>query len=1220
MDLAELKFVVITDDLERASKEVAKLGTEVSKLNKPMQDLSKESAKTNKELSKAEEAAAKAALAQLKLEQAQTKSNEATGKSTSVLERQQTILDYMATGLSKGQASYVATAIAAGALDDEIGQLITTLKQQRSLIGGDPFDKSIGLMQKLDNETRIVTEANNLFNRNLGLTEKQMIDLAREKERLIVLYGVEKRSLSGLDAEYEQIVQKSAEINRTNDARTNSMKAQIKAQNDAVKAEEYIANEMERVNRLTQSNGEITSGTNSKLIKFEQALKQSGMTAVQQTAALEKYKQSLLSIQKAGGDRQVDYLSRALGPQITDIFVGLATGQSPMMVLLQQGGQLRDQFALAGVAAKDMGAMLKTATVGMASSVRDVALAVGSAMGGAFIASGKAANEFIMNVTGAKDLLERLRYQIALADGSNGKWMKSFNILSGMINAFTGVIVAGAVAGLVAYGVALKQVIDQESAVSKAIHLTGASLGLTKDSALALSEELAGSKGNVGSYVEAITEIAKAGNITKDNLKTVASTIVNVSKTTGISAETLAKNFSKISEKPLEGLIPFAKELGTINVSVLEHIQKLERAGKHTEAAKIATEAYAQALRDASNAIKEDKGYIESFFSTISELATDTWNSIMNWGRALPKTKQLIEAQKELADLESGKSFYMTEQYHKNSIEVAKAKVKGLEDQIAAEEKLGAKKAKNSKDAAAFEKNLKEQGSAQFKVPEDLYLKRLQEEYKDTTKEIDSESKKLLAENKSKYDLGLIDLGTYLGEEMRLIQSQNSQKVDTNSNYIKSLEAARDIQIRAINDVYAVEIAKTKTTADAAKLEKDRVAAVKSVTEAYHGYTEAAKTNTEVLKDNSAEQQAKSIAHLGEQTKKVIEGSKEFAKSQDDIIAKRVLAVELEQRTAGLYGAAAERVKAQITMEQSHIEKLSELQTAALKAGLALSKLTLSGMNPSDPKFLDAKAAVAAANEALGDAQKKSRESVEKAGYDAVVKYQDLSTQRLNAYGQAFEKMFSGMADAIVEFAKTGKLNFGDLVNSMIADLIRFEMKKQSMSIYEGLGGAKGIMSFFKYAGTSNNVSSANYENQMDLGGFKVNALGNAFGPSGIQAFANGGTFTNSIVDSPTLFKFAKGIGLMGEAGPEAIMPLRRGADGSLGVAATGGSSGNVSVQVINNSNAQATTNETVDSKGNRKIEVVIGDMTAGEISRSGSASQKSIKSTFGLQPQLIRR
>lgn len=52
--------------------------------------------------------------------------------------------------------------------------------------------------------------------------------------------------------------------------------------------------------------------------------------------------------------------------------------------------------------------------------------------------------------------------------------------------------------------------------------------------------------------------------------------------------------------------------------------------------------------------------------------------------------------------------------------------------------------------------------------------------------------------------------------------------------------------------------------------------------------------------------------------------------------------------------------------------------------------------------------------------------------------------------------------------------------------------------------------------------------------------------------FAKGGSFTNGIVDSPTLFKFAKGTGMMGEAGPEAIMPLKRGANGSLGVQVVG--------------------------------------------------------------------
>lgn len=58
-------------------------------------------------------------------------------------------------------------------------------------------------------------------------------------------------------------------------------------------------------------------------------------------------------------------------------------------------------------------------------------------------------------------------------------------------------------------------------------------------------------------------------------------------------------------------------------------------------------------------------------------------------------------------------------------------------------------------------------------------------------------------------------------------------------------------------------------------------------------------------------------------------------------------------------------------------------------------------------------------------------------------------------------------------------------------------------------------------------------------------AKGGAF-VGGVQAFANGGAFTNSVVSSPTTFP----MGLMGEAGPEAIMPLSRTADGSLGVRA----------------------------------------------------------------------
>jgi lambda family phage tail tape measure protein len=80
-----------------------------------------------------------------------------------------------------------------------------------------------------------------------------------------------------------------------------------------------------------------------------------------------------------------------------------------------------------------------------------------------------------------------------------------------------------------------------------------------------------------------------------------------------------------------------------------------------------------------------------------------------------------------------------------------------------------------------------------------------------------------------------------------------------------------------------------------------------------------------------------------------------------------------------------------------------------------------------------------------------------------------------------------------------------------------------------------------------------------DLSGFTpvASAKGNVFDTPGLSAYSN------SVVSSPTIFPFAKGAGLMGEAGPEAIMPLTRTAGGQLGVRALGGAGATaISVQV----------------------------------------------------------
>ena len=129
------------------------------------------------------------------------------------------------------------------------------------------------------------------------------------------------------------------------------------------------------------------------------------------------------------------------------------------------------------------------------------------------------------------------------------------------------------------------------------------------------------------------------------------------------------------------------------------------------------------------------------------------------------------------------------------------------------------------------------------------------------------------------------------------------------------------------------------------------------------------------------------------------------------------------------------------------------------------------------------------------------------------------------------------------------------------------------------------------------------------------NAKGGVYGSLEYSKFAKGGAFTNSIIDSPTFFKFAKGSGfgngLMGEAGPEAIMPLKRSSDGSLGVDATGvGGTTNVVVEINNYSSEEISATES-EIDGQKTIQVTIGKMINSHISEG--KADKAMSARYGL-------
>ncbi|MEB7742270.1 phage tail tape measure protein [Escherichia coli] len=131
-----------------------------------------------------------------------------------------------------------------------------------------------------------------------------------------------------------------------------------------------------------------------------------------------------------------------------------------------------------------------------------------------------------------------------------------------------------------------------------------------------------------------------------------------------------------------------------------------------------------------------------------------------------------------------------------------------------------------------------------------------------------------------------------------------------------------------------------------------------------------------------------------------------------------------------------------------------------------------------------------------------------------------------------------GLVNNITEALSGNQVAWRDWAASVLKEISKIMM---SAALVNGLKSLAGSMS--GAGGWTDGIGNW-------LAGALKNARGGVYASAGLSAYSN------SIVDTPTYFAFAKGIGLMGEAGPEAIMPLARTADGSLGVRVAGNAGG----------------------------------------------------------------
>lgn len=182
---------------------------------------------------------------------------------------------------------------------------------------------------------------------------------------------------------------------------------------------------------------------------------------------------------------------------------------------------------------------------------------------------------------------------------------------------------------------------------------------------------------------------------------------------------------------------------------------------------------------------------------------------------------------------------------------------------------------------------------------------------------------------------------------------------------------------------------------------------------------------------------------------------------------------------------------------------------------------------------------------------------------------------------------FNQMEDHLVQFTKNGKWNFTQFVQSVLDDLNRVIIKMAIIQpLAQGLTMAAG--SFFSGGGEG--------------GGGATTAGGTSIG-NRLERFASGG-----VVNSPTYFNHSRGKGLMGESGPEAIIPLSRTKNGDLGVKA---SASPVYVNVTNNAGVEVMTESKTGANGERIIELLIQSKVRESI--ANGSMDRVMQTSYGL-------
>lgn len=221
--------------------------------------------------------------------------------------------------------------------------------------------------------------------------------------------------------------------------------------------------------------------------------------------------------------------------------------------------------------------------------------------------------------------------------------------------------------------------------------------------------------------------------------------------------------------------------------------------------------------------------------------------------------------------------------------------------------------------------------------------------------------------------------------------------------------------------------------------------------------------------------------------------------------------------------------------QQKNVELQRQYQSGDISEELYRQELDL------NKRYLDERLRDQEAYYSASDAQRSNWTAGMREGF---ANWADTASDYASQSADLVNNAMTGLVGNISDALSGNKVDWEDWASSVLQSMQKIILNAMIVNSLQSSMGGSGFLSGLFGGSAGGSTPSGAYNSAASE--LQLNAKGGAYASASLSAYSN------SIVSSPTYFAFAKGAGLMGEAGPEAIMPLTRSADGSLGVRVVG--------------------------------------------------------------------